>query len=68
MNCKMPKYKTVFSLRIKQELKKMGFDPILETDNINKPGFKCWIYELSPSFMETFLKIAEGGKSNGGYF
>lgn len=56
------KYKTIYTLYIKQELKKLGFEPVLENDNINKPGFKCWIYEATPAFMSAFIKIAEGGK------
>lgn len=53
-NCQMPKYKRIYSLRINQELKKLGFEPILEADNINKPGFKCWVYEASSAFLEAF--------------
>ena len=65
-NCQMPRHKRVYSLRIKQELKKLGFEPIIEADNIKKPGFKCWVYEVSPVFLEAFDKLLrEEGHSNG---
>ena len=57
-NCKIPRFKRVYSLRIKQELKKLGFEPVTEADNIQKPGFKCWVYEASPAFLEAFENIA----------
>ena len=56
-NCQMPKFKRVYSLRINQELKKLGFEPVLETDNINKPGFKCWVYEVTPAFLKVFDRL-----------
>ena len=64
-NCQMPKYKRIYSLRINQELKKLGFEPILEADNINKPGFKCWVYETSSAFLEAFDKILREEGHNG---
>ena len=57
-NTKMSNFKRVYTLRIKQELKKLGFEPVLETENINKPGYKTWLYEASPAFIEAFEKIA----------
>lgn len=39
------KDKIIFSLKVMKELKKKGIIPLLETDNIKKPGFKCWVYE-----------------------
>lgn len=57
----MTKYKTVYTLWVKEELRKLGFDPVLETDNLRKPGFKCWVYEISDSFLDAFEKIT-GGK------
>ena len=64
-NCKIQKYKRVYSLRINQELKKLGFEPIIEADNINKPGFKCWVYEVSPAFLQAFIKVAGKGDYHG---
>ena len=52
MNYEMPNtnYKTIFSLRVRQELKKYGFEPLLEKDNALKPEFKCWVYERTEEF------------------
>ena len=44
-NCQIPRFKRVYSLRIKQELKKMGFEPVTEADNIQKR-----FYILQPYF------------------
>ena len=52
------KYKTIYTLHIQQELKKLGFEPVLENDNVNKPGFKCWVYEVTPTFLAAFEEIA----------
>ena len=38
-NAKMSNFKRVYTLRIKQELRNLGFEPVLEADNVNKPGF-----------------------------
>ena len=34
----MPKYKTVFSLRLRAALREEGIEPILEMDNFSKKG------------------------------
>lgn len=52
------RFKCIYSLWVKEELKDLGFEPITEKDNINKPGFKCWVYEETPAFMAEFVKIA----------
>lgn len=52
-------YKTIYSLRIRQELMKMGFEPILEKDNIYKNGFKCWVYENSEDFQMALGEVFE---------
>ncbi len=52
------KYKTIYTLHIQQELKKLGFEPVLENDNVNKPGFKCWVYEATPAFLAAFTEVA----------
>lgn len=61
MNAKQTKYKTIFSLRVKMALRENGIEPILETDNRDKPGFKCWVYVVTPEFNATMSKIM-GGK------
>ena len=58
------KFKMIFSLRIKTILKEYGFDPVVETDNINKPGFKCWVYEMTPEFISALGEVL-GGSGNG---
>ena len=40
-NVKKPKFKTIFSLRTKVELDKLGFCPVTETNNRDKEGYKC---------------------------
>ena len=62
-NCQIPKYKTIFSLRIKQQLKELGIEPLFETDNTKKQGFKCWVYEESPAFLDAFAEAI--GKKEG---
>ncbi len=42
-------------------LKEFGIMPLFETDNKNKPGFKCWVYEDTPEFNTSLGKIV-GGK------
>ena len=53
----MSKYKTVFSLRIKKILKEKGFEPDWESDNLVKPGYRCWVYEASPAFLKVFEEL-----------
>lgn len=65
-NCQIPRFKRVYSLRIKQELKKMGFEPVTEADNIQKPGFVCWVYEASPAFLEALDRAISGKEENHG--
>lgn len=55
------KNKTVYSLRIRCELRKRGFEPLVEIDNVYKPGFKCQIFEESEEFEEAFSEIMKGG-------
>jgi hypothetical protein len=59
----MPKYKTVFSLRLRAALREEGIEPILEMDNFSKKGFKCWIYEYTEQFAQAFERLM-GGSSN----
>lgn len=59
----MPKYKTVFSLRLRGALREEGIEPVLEMDNFRKPGFKCWMYERTEEFEQAFERLM-GGSSN----
>lgn len=61
-NAKMSNFKRVYTLRIKQELKKLGFEPVLETENVNRPGFMTWLYEATPAFLAAFEEIANKGR------
>lgn len=63
-NVKKPKFKTIFSLRTKLELDRLGFVPVTETDNREKEGYKCWIYELTPALSDV-LDNLWGGRKNG---
>ena len=60
-NAKNSKFQTIFSLRIKVGLSKEGIEPVLEKDNKLVPGFKCWMYEVTPEFVECVNKLM-GGK------
>ena len=64
--CQVPKFKRVYSLRINQELRKMGFEPVTEADNVQKPGFVCWVYEASPAFLEALDRAISGKEENYG--
>ena len=55
------KYKTIFSLRVRDELRILGFEPLLEVENLTKPGFKCWKYRNDEPFQLALDQIL-GGK------
>lgn len=61
---KKPKCKTIFALSVKIQLSHFGIEPIMELDNVNKKGYKCWVYEITPVFSDALQKIW-GGKENG---
>ena len=61
LKAKKRKYKTIFALRVMMALKDHGVEPLFETDNRDKPGFKCWVYEVTPEF-ETSLTQIIGGR------
>ena len=63
-DAKNKKFKMIFSLRVMSILKEYGFTPVVETDNITKPGFKCWLYEVTPEFTSALNEIL-GGSENG---
>lgn len=56
MNAKLS-VKTVYSMRIRAELKKRGIEPLVQLDNTYKEGYKCWIYEETEEFIEAFDNI-----------
>ena len=55
------KYITIFSLRVRNELRKRGFEPLVETDNFLKPGFKCWKYYNDADLQSALHDILVGG-------
>ena len=55
------KYVTIFSLRVRKELRKRGFEPLVETDNYLKPGFKCWKYNDTLGLQSALHDILMGG-------
>ena len=59
----MPKYKTIFSLKIRLALRDAGFEPLMETNNQYKPHLKCWVYEETERFQIALDKIMEGRKN-----
>jgi hypothetical protein len=61
MNAKKRTYKTIFAIRVMMALKDDGVKPLFETDNRDMPGFKCWVYEITPEFNASMEKIM-GGK------
>jgi hypothetical protein len=62
----MPKYKMIYSLKVRNLLAVMGFMYEQEVSNPQKEGFKCWLYEETPEFLEAFDRIlTEGGHQRG---
>lgn len=61
----MPKYKTIFSLRVRKELRDRGIEPLVEMENTNHPGYKCWRYEITDEFNEAMDVIMKGGQDYG---
>lgn len=49
--------KVIYSLRIRNILAVQGFEYLKEVDNPKIPGFKCWIYEATPHFLDIYDKI-----------
>ena len=59
--------KTIYSLKLRLELRKQGFEPLMEFDNQYKEGLKCWVFEESPEFQLAFDNIMKemGAGRNG---
>ena len=49
--------KTIYSLKVRLELRKKGFEPLMEFDNQYKEGLKCWVFEETPEFMHAFDEV-----------
>ena len=49
--------KTIYSLRIRNILAAQGFTYLAEVDNPRIDGFKCWLYEATPAFLEVYDQI-----------
>lgn len=60
----MQKFKTIFSLRVRLELRKMGIEPVMESDNPYKPGLKCWMYAETPDFQASLDAVLGEGRGN----
>lgn len=52
--------KVIYTLRLHVELQKLGFNCVTEMKNPKKPNYNCWVYEVTPEFIEAFSKIVEG--------
>ena len=62
----MQSSKIIYSLRIFLRLKELGYHPIATSENPNKPGFICWVFERTPEFLSDLNTILnEGGYNNG---
>lgn len=49
--------KTIYSLKVRLELRKRGFEPLMEFDNRYKVGLKCWVFEETPEFTMAFDEV-----------
>lgn len=58
-------YKTIYSLRIRVELLRRGFEPLAELNNPYKPHLKCWRYLDSSEFEKALSEIMTGGREDG---
>ncbi len=56
---------TVYSLRVRLELRKCGIEPLMENDNPYKPGLRCWVYEKNEDFLRAFDAIMVASKKGG---
>lgn len=61
MNTNETDFFKVYSLRVRIALRKRGFEPLYEEDNVYKPGLKCWVYLNTSEFYEAFSEILGGG-------
>ena len=57
----IPKFKTIYSLRVRQLLREKGFEPLAEMDNYFKPEFKCQQYANTEEFRLALSEILKGG-------
>ena len=61
---KINEVQEVYSFRVKNLLVLQGFEPIMEVDSPKKAGFKCWIFEATPAFLDAFEGIMKQGRVN----
>jgi len=58
-------YKIIYSLRIRLELRKRGFEPLIELINPYKQYLKCWKFLDTEEFEIALSEIMREGKKNG---
>lgn len=56
----MPKYKTIFSLRIRTLLRQKGIEPLFECPNLKIEGYKCWVYSWTDELQSALDDILGG--------
>lgn len=57
--------KTIYSLRVRSQLRARGIEPLMEFDNPYKPGLKCWVFEITDEFSEVLDEIMGDEKGAG---
>ena len=60
----MQKLKTIYSLRVMEQLAVLGYTPIASMPNPKDEKFLCWIFEVTPEF-ERDVDLVLGGISHG---
>lgn len=53
-------FKIIYSLRLHLALKNLGFAPIEQMQNPNRPGLTCWVYEITPQLLESIDAYMRG--------
>lgn len=53
--------KIVYSLRVHLKLQQMGFKYVSEMKNPRNDKLNCWVYEVTPAFLEAFDLILKEG-------
>lgn len=52
------KEKIVYTRWLACELIKQGFPVVRVEENLNRPGFNCWVFAETPEFLTAFANIA----------
>jgi hypothetical protein len=50
--------KIIFSRRIKDLLIDRGFEPIRRFEDVKRPGFWIWEFQVTPAFLKAFEEVA----------